>query len=247
MSSQAREILIINPSETAVLVLRRLLQSWGFQVQSVSSIKEALEFFKKEETAPDVVISEILTRKGEDSFSLPREIHQLTSSYKEVPVIAYSVLKDKKTIVKAIDSGYADYVVRPSDAEVLKEKIFNLFTSKNFLNDSTYRCPVREEGEIILKVVISKINEFGLELWSDQFLRPKSQIRLKSPLLTQLGVLSGKLQVLGCEQQEGPIAGLNYRSSLQFIGLSREAERELRRFAITDGKSIEKRIEEEAS
>ena len=52
------------------------------------------------------------------------------SAYKNIPVIMLTQEQNKKNVILAIQNGAADYIIKPLNAHLLKEKINKLFPSK---------------------------------------------------------------------------------------------------------------------
>src|SRR5258708_8197562 len=106
MSEALKKILVVDDEAQITRVLRRGLESAGFQVRIASDGRSGLESFRA--WLPDLVITD-LSMPGLDGLGLCERIRQLS----EVPILVLSVREDETTKVKALDLGADDYVAKP--------------------------------------------------------------------------------------------------------------------------------------
>lgn len=69
-----------------------------------------------EENRPDIIISD-LKMPSMDGLSMAREIRKVS----DVPIIITTAFSDKETILKAVDVGIENYIIKPIDARELTE------------------------------------------------------------------------------------------------------------------------------
>ena len=106
MSDEAKKILVVDDEAQITRVLRRGLESAGYQVRIANDGRSGLEAFRV--WLPDLVITD-LSMPGFDGLELCSRIRQLS----EVPILVLSVREDEPVKVKALDLGADDYVSKP--------------------------------------------------------------------------------------------------------------------------------------
>lgn len=109
--------------------------------------KEGLEAFK--EDRPDIIISD-LKMPIMDGLSMAREIRKIS----DVPIIITTAFSDKEIILKAVDVGIENYIVKPIDARELTEVLRK--TAINVLKDKGKLLAVRNK-------VLTKEDKIGIE------------------------------------------------------------------------------------
>ena len=106
MNEEAKKILVVDDEAQITRVLRRGLESAGFQVRIANDGRSGLETFRS--WLPDLVITD-LSMPGFDGLELCSRIRQLS----DAPLLVLSVKEDEPTKVKALDLGADDYVSKP--------------------------------------------------------------------------------------------------------------------------------------
>lgn len=106
MNEQATKILVVDDEAQITRVLRRGLESAGYQVRTANDGRSGLETFRA--WLPDLVVTD-LSMPGFDGLELCSRIRQIS----EVPILVLSVKDDEAVKVKALDLGADDYVSKP--------------------------------------------------------------------------------------------------------------------------------------
>ncbi|MFI5106250.1 MAG: response regulator transcription factor, partial [Terriglobales bacterium] len=106
MTEDGKKILVVDDEAQITRVLRRALESAGFQVRVAGDGRSGLESFRA--WMPDLVITD-LSMPGMDGLQLCSRIRQMS----EVPILVLSVREDEASKVKALDLGADDYVAKP--------------------------------------------------------------------------------------------------------------------------------------
>ena len=106
MAEDPQKVLVVDDEAQITLVLRRGLESAGFQVRTADSGRAGMETFRT--WLPDLVITD-LSMPGFDGLELCSRIRQIS----QVPILVLSVKEDEPTKVKAFDLGADDYVSKP--------------------------------------------------------------------------------------------------------------------------------------
>ena len=135
MSEALKKILVVDDEAQITRVLRRGLESAGFQVRIASDGRSGLESFRA--WLPDLVITD-LSMPGLDGLGLCERIRQIS----EVPILVLSVREDETTKVKALDLGADDYVAKPFGMAELTARIRALLrrTSAPLQKDDPYEA-----------------------------------------------------------------------------------------------------------
>jgi two-component system KDP operon response regulator KdpE len=106
VNEQAHKILVVDDEAQITRVLRRGLESAGYQVRTANDGRSGLETFRA--WLPDLVVTD-LSMPGFDGLELCSRIRQIS----EVPILVLSVRDDEPVKVKALDLGADDYVSKP--------------------------------------------------------------------------------------------------------------------------------------
>ena len=101
MGSNLARILVVDDEPQILRVLRRGLESQGFEVVTAPDAPTALQIFR---AMPVSLIITDLRMPGGDGVQLCRDV-RVTSS---VPIIVLSVKGDERTKVEALDAGADD-------------------------------------------------------------------------------------------------------------------------------------------
>lgn len=104
--TEIKKILLVDDEPQITRVLRRALETEGFQVRIANDGRSGLEHFRA--WVPDLVITD-LSMPGVDGLGLCSRIRQLS----QVPILVLSVKEDEPTKVKALDLGADDYISKP--------------------------------------------------------------------------------------------------------------------------------------
>jgi len=112
-------ILIIEDEKELREIIKYNLENNGFGVQESSNANDALILM--EDYLPDLILLDLMLPglKGENFLTLIKK----NAKYKSIPVIIISAKNKEEDIVKAIESGADDYLVKPFSLKVLVAKI----------------------------------------------------------------------------------------------------------------------------
>ncbi len=106
-----KNILIIDDSNTNLVLLESLFKRSGYKVYSALSAKEGLESIK--EDIPDLIYLDL--RMPElDGFGFI-EILRKNNEWKNIPVVILSAVSDRDSIAQGIELGVTDYLTKPLD------------------------------------------------------------------------------------------------------------------------------------
>ncbi len=113
------EILVVEDSLTQALQLQNLLEENGYYVTTAGDGRAALILLEKK--LPDLVISDILMPEM-DGYDLCRMIKG-DERWKALPVILLTQLTEAEDIVRGLESGADNFVIKPYEPKLLISQI----------------------------------------------------------------------------------------------------------------------------
>src|SRR5690606_24777548 len=113
--SEGRSVLVVDDSEETVELIKRNLESSGFQVYPAHNVQDALAFL--ESVAIDLVITD-LKMPGQNGIQLIRHVSE---NYRGVGVLVITGFPSIEGAVESIKIGAEEYLVKPfTDEELFK-------------------------------------------------------------------------------------------------------------------------------
>lgn len=112
-------ILVVDDSETNLVLLEAILEEENFTVQTALSAKEGYELIKLD--IPDLILLDILM-PNENGFDLLKKL-RAKDCYREVPVIIVTAFANDKNRSKADNYGVIDVIEKPIDIPDFLDKI----------------------------------------------------------------------------------------------------------------------------
>lgn len=103
--------MIAEDDEITVALLESVLTRGGFSVQIARDGRQALSLVETLPNPPTVVLLDIMLPYV-DGFELLRKI-RAQAGWHEVPVIMLTSKSQEQTIIRALDAGANDYIVKP--------------------------------------------------------------------------------------------------------------------------------------
>ncbi|HCJ67411.1 MAG TPA: hypothetical protein DHV62_08855 [Elusimicrobia bacterium] len=119
-----KKILVIDDDLNIQEMLESVLSELGYEVDVASDGGQALQRVNQDK--PDLIIMDIRL-PDIDGISLCREIRQLKETSK-IPIFMLTALSDLTTYHDAKLFGAVDYIVKPFDLDLLREKIEKVFS-----------------------------------------------------------------------------------------------------------------------
>lgn len=112
----SEKILVVDDDDTTRKILSVLLEQKGYEIIKADSADDALR--KAYRTHPDLVLLDIMMPEM-DGWEVCRRLRELS----EVPILFLTARTDTKDIVRGLDLGADDYIVKPYDADELIARI----------------------------------------------------------------------------------------------------------------------------
>ena len=116
-----RTAVVVEDDQIIVMLLEHMLSRRGFQVQTARDGRQALNFMETLPMPPELVLLDVMLPYL-DGFELIRKIRQ-HATWKEVPIIMLTSKSQEQNIVRALDTGANDYMVKPFRPEELMARI----------------------------------------------------------------------------------------------------------------------------
>ena len=115
-TTEKSRILVVDDEPQITRVLRTVLTSQGYQVQTAAEGQSALSSFTA--WRPELVITDLFMPHM-DGLELCRRIRAVSN----VPIIVLSVKGEERTKVEALDCGADDYVTKPFGIDELLARV----------------------------------------------------------------------------------------------------------------------------
>ena len=109
-------ILLVEDDSDIMRINRSFLENEGYTVHCADSVQTAA--FKLEECIPDLVLLDVMLPDG-DGMDFCRILRQKT----QAPVIFLTARDENDDVIMGFRSGGDDYITKPYDLNVLKERI----------------------------------------------------------------------------------------------------------------------------
>ena len=103
-------VLIVDDNELNVLVARRMVANWGYEVITASNADEAEA--QLAQARPFLVLLDI-HMPGRDGFEAARDWKQPSSAWRQIPIVGLTADAESHTRIKALEAGMDDVVVKP--------------------------------------------------------------------------------------------------------------------------------------
>jgi DNA-binding response OmpR family regulator len=122
-TSTARTALVVEDDEQIAYLLRFILEREGFRVELASDGRAAQALITSG-AQPALVMLDVML-PFVDGYQLLAAI-RAQDGWEEVPVIMLTAKSQEKDIVRALESGAADYMVKPFKPDELRARIKRL-------------------------------------------------------------------------------------------------------------------------
>ena len=122
-----KKILVIDDSETNLVLLKAILEDAGFNVELSNNSKEAKGLFH--EINPDLVLLDLLM-PGIDGFGFLKQINEDNTNQHETPIIVVTAYANDENKTKAKKLGACDVIEKPIDISDFLIKINQVLDGK---------------------------------------------------------------------------------------------------------------------
>ena len=120
------KLLVIDDSESARSLLKRRLAMYGHEVIAAANQQEAIRVLSDDQI--DVIFLNMFLN-GINSASLLEKLKS-NSDYQNIPIIMISSDDDTELLVRCIEAGAEDYLVKPLNQTILRARLSNCIARK---------------------------------------------------------------------------------------------------------------------
>jgi len=120
------KLLVIDDSEGARSLLKRRLAMYGHEVIAAANQNDALEALQN--NSVDVIFLNMFLG-GQNSSALLKKLKS-NNDYQNIPIIMISSNDDTELLVKCIEAGAEDYLVKPLNQTILRARLSNCIARK---------------------------------------------------------------------------------------------------------------------
>jgi two-component system, cell cycle response regulator len=119
--SFSMRVVLVDPSQTVLKLVRRLLEARKDEVRTFTDGRKALEYIKSDPDVGVVITStEPLSISG---LELCWEVRLLASTRRPIFVILMSATSDRSRMIEALDAGADDFIGKPPEVETLYARL----------------------------------------------------------------------------------------------------------------------------
>jgi signal transduction histidine kinase len=129
-------ILIVDDEPTNIKLIKALLAKEGYHLITAASGEEVLEMVSH--TIPDLILLDVMM-PGIDGFEVCRRLKK-NDTFKDVPVIMVTALREKEHKVEAMEVGADDFICKPLDRIELLVRVKSLLRIKSYHDDLLKSC-----------------------------------------------------------------------------------------------------------
>jgi len=122
---EGRKILVIDDSNTNLVLLESLLERHGYNVFSALSAMEGLETMK--ENMPDLIYLDLVMPEidGLEFMKIIRSHHK----WESIPVVMLSAVTDEDIITRSKELGVIEYITKPLNIHRIVDLTKNILTN----------------------------------------------------------------------------------------------------------------------
>lgn len=107
----SKSILVAEDDEHIAHLLEFMLEREGYQVRLAGDGRAALQAIEQFETPPSLILLDVMMPYI-DGFELIRVARE-RAGWRDIPIIILSAKSQEHEIVRALDAGATDYIVKP--------------------------------------------------------------------------------------------------------------------------------------
>jgi len=152
-------ILIVEDEQHLADGLRYNLEAEGYSVDAVPDAESALEKFKSNAAAYDVVVIDVML-PGMDGFQLATE---LRAQGQFVPILMLTARGQAEDVLRGFEAGADDYLPKPFELAVLIARIHALLRRREWFDRDQRKA---QSSDVVFEFAGRTIDFEGLELHS---------------------------------------------------------------------------------
>ena len=108
-----RSVLVVDDSNTNIVLLEKLFEKNGYRVFSALSALEGIDEMNSH--PPDIIYLDLLM-PGVDGLEFVRMVKK-NDKWKHIPVVILSAVTDSEVIRQSLELGVTEYITKPLEIE----------------------------------------------------------------------------------------------------------------------------------
>lgn len=128
MANVKKVVLVVDDSTSIRREVKVILEKDGFVVREAGSEYGLFSTIEEYSVKADVILMDISINET-NGFDLVTKL-QNTEKYRNIPVVMLTENSSRENVVMAKMLGVDGYIVKPINAELLREKIHNIFMNR---------------------------------------------------------------------------------------------------------------------
>jgi len=226
------KVLVADDVKTMRDLIKQILESDGHEVEEVSTGKGVIQLLS-EENHYDLVLLDI----GMPDLNGIETMKKIAEIGGEAPKVCFVTgEKDQKTVLQALKAGGSDFIVKPIDIVVFKDKMSKLIGGSQ---DPIVKVKTNLKAEIPefpvpVDLTITELSELGFTLVSSITFKEKSNINVTSETITSLMGEEFKFPCLVQSVFERKKTG-NFELQCNFVGLHDNHRQKIRQLTMRGG------------
>ncbi len=221
-----QRILIVDDDKVILRTLQAMLEKYSYSVVTAVDGHDAYEKIQQEKF--NLVITDINMPHQFNGFRLMKVIRE-DARNKTTPVVVLTGRNNEIDVLRTIQAGADDYIVKPINVDVFLAKIENLMGLKN-KNPGFYTSKVEYSATWLAHLKIVGISEQGLIFKAPLPLPIDLKFKIESPLFTEIGMAQPFLRIY----YVSPIdpSDQSYHVETSFVGLGETDFQLIRRWVM---------------
>jgi PAS domain S-box-containing protein len=136
-------VLLAEDHQPNILVATTLIETMGWYCDVARTGREVLVKIKKDRSKYDIILMDV-QMPDLDGYTTTRLLREdeRENGYKRLPIIGVTAHVMKENIDRCLEVGMDDYISKPFDCEVLKQKICTLVDENSDNRMHSFRLPI---------------------------------------------------------------------------------------------------------
>ncbi|KYG66247.1 hypothetical protein AZI86_04090 [Bdellovibrio bacteriovorus] len=214
------KILVVDDDVITLQIVSSLLHKEGHAVQTATDALTALDYLDQE--GFNLLITDANMPKI-SGYNLVTTLRK-SLKHRNLPIIFMTARRSKPDVMRALDSGVDDYVIKPIEVAILSEKIKSLLEAKGTSAEHE-KVELSAPAVFLLNLQVCEVNPLGLLLDSADSLPLDYKFKIASDIFSEINIKAPLLRVVGCAQNKNEHGRILIRT--HFIGLSDEDKKAL--------------------
>ncbi|XP_076942369.1 two-component response regulator ARR2-like [Bidens hawaiensis] len=135
-------VLVVDDDQTCLKIIDKKLKKCNYEVTLCNKAENAITLLRENKKVFDIVLSDV-RMKGMDGFRL---LQLIGLEMDHIPVVMMSVDDSPSVMMKAIDQGACDYIIKPVSIEVLRSLWLHVVRSRK------PKCQCQSDRQLALVV-----------------------------------------------------------------------------------------------